>query len=276
MRLRAARRKPSRWCVLGSDSAGEARRGLLADGHGIPVVAIRAGHVSDGNAPAAAFFVNLHVGMAASELFDESCQEKFVSLLQRAGSAATMELLVKQAAGPAVAARFLLQEGPGEQLLIAGARGLGHTEEMEAKLMAANGELANLTRELSRQMSELAAAKEEMRKFAELRELFISALAHDLKSPLSVILLSVAVLRGKLPSTQAVELAPHLNRAERSANRMLSLLTVFSWRRASTPRKVRAVRIANRSTSSCSSTTLHARSPMTYPWSRRRLASRSW
>lgn len=210
--------------MAGSDPVERWRAGLLADGHGIPVVAIRDGRVHEGNGAARGLFPDLHVGMEVGELFDESCRDKLRDFLEEGASGMTTELEVTQTNQPPLAARFLLLARPDEQLLVTGASGLGYTEEIGAKLMAANSDLANLTRELSQRMHELDTAKQTMQKFADLREMFIAALAHDLKTPLGVILLSESLLRGKMPLSQVIDAERHIDKVERSAKRMLHLI----------------------------------------------------
>ncbi|MHB8876159.1 MAG: sensor histidine kinase [Myxococcaceae bacterium] len=73
-------------------------------------------------------------------------------------------------------------------------------------------------------MHDLDCTKRELEKLADLRELFIAALAHDLRAPLSVILLSEAMLRGKTHPLQSMEVERHIDRVQRSARRMLQLI----------------------------------------------------
>jgi signal transduction histidine kinase len=210
--------------VPGSDPIAKWRAGLLADGHGIPVVALRAGRVHAANRAAHRSFASLRLGMDAGRLFDESCRAKLRELLEHGDSGAIAELETMQTDRPPIATRVLLLALPGEQLMVMGGSGIEYTEEIGAKLMAANTDLSNLTRELSRRMHELDAARGAMQKLAELREMFIAALAHDLKAPLSVILLSESLLRKNLISPQPVDVERHVDKVERSAKRMLKLI----------------------------------------------------
>jgi signal transduction histidine kinase len=162
--------------------------------------------------------------MDAGRLFDESCRAKLRELLEHGDSGAIAELETMQTDRPPIATRVLLLALPGEQLMVMGGSGIEYTEEIGAKLMAANTDLSNLTRELSRRMHELDAARGAMQKLAELREMFIAALAHDLKAPLSVILLSESLLRKNLISPQPVDVERHVDKVERSAKRMLKLI----------------------------------------------------
>jgi signal transduction histidine kinase len=95
---------------------------------------------------------------------------------------------------------------------------------MVEKLIDANCQLANLTRELSRRTHDLDVAKQALQRQSELRELFIAALAHDLKGPLSAILLTEATLRHKVSAAQAIDPEQHSERVERNARRMLKLI----------------------------------------------------
>ncbi|HSQ66543.1 MAG TPA: HAMP domain-containing sensor histidine kinase [Polyangiaceae bacterium] len=209
--------------MAGSDSLEGWRAGLLADGSGIPVVAVRDGLVHAANGAARRVFGDIREGMVIGELFEQSCRGKLHSFLEGATGAST-ELEVTRAELPPAAVRFLLLAAPGEQLLVGGASDQGYTEEIGAKLMAANTELADLTRELSKRMHELDLAAREMQKLAEQREMFIAALAHDLKAPLSVILLSESLLRKRTPAAQAIEMEQHIGKVERSAKSMLAVI----------------------------------------------------
>jgi two-component system OmpR family sensor kinase/two-component system sensor histidine kinase QseC len=95
---------------------------------------------------------------------------------------------------------------------------------MAEKLMAANSHLANLTRELSRQTRDLDLTQQKLQRQGDLRELFIAALAHDLKAPLSAILLREATLRQKATVAQPIEPERHAECVERNAKRMLQLI----------------------------------------------------
>lgn len=141
----------------GSDGSSSYRSELLSDAHGLPVVAICEGRITKTNAPARALFQGIRAGIDAQALFDERCRAKAGELLSRMTSG-TAELQVSHPDGP-VGARFLLLTSPSEQLLIAVAVGIWYAEAIGEELMAANSELARLTRELARRVHELDAAK---------------------------------------------------------------------------------------------------------------------
>jgi signal transduction histidine kinase len=209
----AARGEHERW-----------RAGLLSDGHGIPIIAIRRGRLREANRPARDLFARTDVGMDVVELFDESCRDKLESALERGAVGETVELVVPRPERPPLAARTLVLGTKGEEVLVVGDHGLGYTDEIGAKLMAANTELANVTRELSRRMHELDAARQELQRLGALRELFIAALAHDLRGPLNVVLMAEDLLRGKRAPMSGDEVARHTDKVERSARRMLRLI----------------------------------------------------
>jgi signal transduction histidine kinase len=208
--------------VLGNDSFAKLRADLLAEGQPIPVVVVRDDRVYEANAAAKTFFANVQVGAALEDLLDRRSVGKLAEFRRAGASGLTPELQAKQPQRPPVAMRFLLLLAPGELWFVAqGALDCSH--EIETRLMAANNELAVLTRELTRGMHELKTAKEALQRLAELRELFIAALAHDLKAPLSVIQLCEARLRGSSPP-RPQELASHIVTVERSMKRMLHLI----------------------------------------------------
>jgi signal transduction histidine kinase len=208
--------------VLGSEPLAHLRAELVADGQ-VPVFAVRDGRVHEANDAARVVFASLSVGTEVSELFDERSREKLAAALRTRASGATPELQVQRAAGPPLAVRFLVLSAAGEQLFIA-QQITGYSDRMVEKLMEANSQLANLTRELSRQTHDLDLAKQALQRQSDLRELFIAALAHDLKGPLSAILLTEATLRHKVSTAQTIDPEHHAERVARSARRMLKLI----------------------------------------------------
>ncbi len=190
----------------------------------MPVVGVREGRIHDFNAAARELFGNLQTGALLEVLFEESCRTKLRTFVREAVCGSSVELEVIQSDRPPVAAHFLLLATPGELLLVGTTTGVDYRDAIGVKLMAANTSLANLTRELSRRMYELDTANRAIRELADVRELFISALAHDLKGPLSTILFSESLLRTRAPALPAIELSPHCERVERSAKQMLQLI----------------------------------------------------
>jgi signal transduction histidine kinase len=210
--------------VPGSDSLEQWRAALLADDNGVPVVAVRDARIHRANDAARALFSNLHLGMGVDELAEESCRHKLSDHLREGASGKTVEIEITQRAGAPTPARFLLLTSAHEQLLVGVGIGMGYTDEIGAKLIATNAELANTARELSQRMHELETTRRAMQGLADQRELFIAALAHDLRGPLSVILLSESALRARPPPLLAMELSSHGDKVERSAKRMLKLI----------------------------------------------------
>jgi signal transduction histidine kinase len=210
--------------VGGGDSLGQLREALLADGHETAVLAIKDGTVHESNAAARRLFTQTPRGRTIRELFDERSEEKLREHLRRGSSGATPELQVLRADGPPVATRFLVVAFAGEHLLIAEHGDLGHSDEISEKLVAANSDLANLTRELSRRMHEIESAKQALEAASDMRELFIAALAHDLKTPLTVILLNEGALRKQTAPLSTADRARHADKVERNVKRMLRLI----------------------------------------------------
>jgi signal transduction histidine kinase len=208
--------------VPGIEPLANLRAELVANRQ-VPVVAVRDGRVQEANDAARAMFPRVAVGTDVSELFDERSREKLAEALRKSASGATPELQVLRADGPPFAVRFLILSTEGEQLFIAQQIG-GHSDQMAEKLMAANSQLANVTRELSRQTRDLDVAKQTLERQCCLRELFIATLAHDLKGPLSAILLTEATLRHQASAAQTIHPERHADRVESNAKRMLKLI----------------------------------------------------
>jgi hypothetical protein len=70
---------------------------------------------------------------------------------------------------------------PDTRLVLVAQIGVVYSEPMAQQLLRANNRLANLTRELARQSAELDAARTRFESLADLREHFVSMLAHDLR-----------------------------------------------------------------------------------------------
>lgn len=206
----------------GDEPRASLRAELVANAQ-VPVVAVRDGRVQEANDAARAMFARVAVGTELSELFDERSLEKLVEALRKCASGATPELQVQRASGPPLAVRFLILSASGEQLFIA-QQTTSYSAGMAERLMAANDQLVDLTRELSRRTRELDLAKEALQRQADLRELFIAALAHDLRVPLSAILLTEAALRQKASNAHTVDTEQHVGRVERNASRMVKLI----------------------------------------------------
>lgn len=198
-------------------------RARLVGDRQVPVVTVREGRVREANPAARALFPRVDVGTSVSELFEEHSRQKLADALRESASGATPELQVERDGGPPLAVRFLVLSVAGEQLFIA-QQISGQADGMAEKLMTANCRLTNMTRELSRQARDLDVAKQALQRQSDLRELFIAALAHDLRAPLSTILLTEAILRGEASAGEAVEPERHAGRVERSARRMLELI----------------------------------------------------
>jgi signal transduction histidine kinase len=208
--------------VLGGEPLASLRAELVADGQ-VPVVSVRDGRVQEANDAARALFASVAVGTEVSELFDERSREKLAEALRKSACGATLELQVQRAGGPPLAVRFLILSDAGEQLFIA-QQSTVDPQGVAEKLMAANSHLANLTRELSRQTRDLDLTRQKLQRQGDLRELFIAALAHDLKAPLSAILLREETLRQKASVAQPIEPERHAECVERNARRMLQLI----------------------------------------------------
>lgn len=208
--------------MLGSEGLARLRAELVADRQ-VPVVSVCDGRVHDINDAARAMFTRTRIGDELRDMFDERSMAKLAEVLRTSDAGGTPELQVRREIGPPLAVRFLVLSASGEQLFIA-QPAAGHWEAMAEELMAANSALANLTRELSRRTRDLDAATESLQRQAELRELFIAALAHDLRAPLSTILLTEATMRQRAAGGQPIDTERHIACVERSAGRMLRLI----------------------------------------------------
>ncbi len=95
---------------------------------------------------------------------------------------------------------------------------------MAQQLLLANNHLANLTRELSRRSAEVDAARTRFESLADLREHFISMLAHDVRGALQAIMLNTEVMEGADASRSPELWRKALGRIRRSATQVVELV----------------------------------------------------
>jgi signal transduction histidine kinase len=217
---------------------GAWREGLLGDDHAIAALAVEDGVIARTNLAAVAVFAGARPHVAVRDLFHASCHAKLDALLARKAETSVSELQALQEDAPPLPVRILVLRAPvGEHLLLA-----SPSQTVSHQLMEANQLLFHMTRRLSRDVREAKDAHDAMRQLGNLRELFIAAMAHDLKSPLGAISLSAQGLALAEPP-DAGEVRRQTDRIERNVRRMVSLidsLLLAARLEASTPAIPRA------------------------------------
>ncbi|MBS2026762.1 MAG: HAMP domain-containing histidine kinase [Deltaproteobacteria bacterium] len=200
---------------------------LLSDEHGIATLLVaRAGSLIDANA-AARRLLGLSAsaaGQPTPALFAGQSRQKLERILAGA-SACAVELQVGAAPAEPLAVRFLaLPVERGEWALLACGAGVDYTESLVRRLLQANDQLVDQARELSQRTEEVERARQRLETLGKLREAFLAAVSHDLRSPLAAVKLLATRLESPRPGTTAEELRSSAARIYRSATRMERLI----------------------------------------------------
>jgi signal transduction histidine kinase len=192
---------------------------LLADDHPIAALRVRGCTIAQLNAAASALFgARAAPGDDAPALFVGESGDKLRHALA-AEHPRLVELQIARADGDIEALQLLVVPLDGDRLLLFAPD--HDPDRMGRELMAANNQLANAMRELSRHASVLERARARLEELGALRDQFIATLAHDIKSPLSAIALEAQTLERGAPDP---ERALRAQRMQRSVKRILALI----------------------------------------------------
>jgi signal transduction histidine kinase len=212
--------------VVGSERpASDWLADLMSDTYRVPALLVSGGLIRQANRASYDLFGELELGAHATSLFDPSCHAKLDDLLRREDPARATELQVVRPDSDPIAVHFLvLGRTERGRVVLAVAPPLAAYEDVNSRLMDANDALVNATRELSRRVHEVDAARRGLEQLRDLRETFIAAMAHDLRSPLQAILLNERLLRRSTAEGGGRHADRHADRVERSVGRMLRLI----------------------------------------------------
>ncbi len=193
---------------------------LLDTTPGLVALVVRDGLVVR-RSEAAAELLRAERGQPVDRLFDPASQRKLAAAMTASPTSCDLQA---QTADELVAVRVaLIPLGPDEHLILLARIAAEYAETMAGQLLAANDHLANLTRDLARQSAELEAARRRFESLADLREHFISMLAHDVRGALqSVLLGSEAIESAEGDAPMVVRRS--LERIRRSAMRITELV----------------------------------------------------
>jgi signal transduction histidine kinase len=197
--------------------------GLLLDRRvAIPVIVVRDGTIASRN-EAARELLDGDADQPIEALFTTDSRHKVIGAL--AAAPASCEVQARRSGRDPQAVRLAaVPLGPNACLLLVVQTGVEYSESMAQQLLQANNHLANLTRELSRQSAESDAARTRFESLAELREHFVSMLAHDVRGALQGIVLNTEVIEGADASRTTEPWSKALGRIRRSATRVVELV----------------------------------------------------
>ncbi len=197
--------------------------GLLLDPRvAIPVLVVRDGIVASSNEAARALLGG-DVDQPIEALFTAGSRSKLTGALAAAPASCEVQVC-RGGRDPQVVRLAAVPLGPDTRLVLAVQTGVEYSESMAQQLLEANNHLANLTRELSRQSAEIQAARTRFESLADLREHFVSMLAHDVRGALQGIALSLEVLE-RADASRSTELWNQTRgRIHRSATRVMELV----------------------------------------------------
>ena len=195
---------------------------LFVPAAALPVLAIREGRIRRCS-EAARDLLHAEPDQPLDKLFDDRSRVKLAAALDAAPS--SCELQAYSGDQELVAVRISIVPRPDDEYLAFVTHvGIGYGERLSRQLLAANDHLANLTRDLARQSAELDAARRRFEALAELREQFISMLAHDVRGGLNSVLLSAEAIARAIPASSSTSGSRALDRIGRSSRRVLELV----------------------------------------------------
>ncbi len=188
----------------------------------IPVIVVRDGTIVSSNEAARALFEG-GVDQPIEALFTADSRRKLTEAL--AAAPASCEVQAQRGGRDPEAMRLAaVPLGPDARLLLVVRTGVEYSEPMARQLLQANNHLANLTRELSHRSAELDAARTRFESLADLREHFVSMLAHDVRGALQGIMVNTEVMEIAGASGSTELWSKTLGRIHRSATWVMELV----------------------------------------------------
>ena len=206
----------------------------LLDTPGIVAIVVRDGRVVRRSETAGELLHAEH-GQLVERSFDPGSRRKLADATTASPTSCELQARI---AGEIVTVRVaMIPLAATEHLMLLVRIGAEYAEVMASEMLAANDHLANLTRELARRSAELDAARRRSESLAELREHFISMLAHDVRGALQSVLLGGEAIERAGTDVPAVGRSVELIR--RSAMRITELVdTVLAAARTESGRMV--------------------------------------
>lgn len=216
--------------MTGASVDSDLRNGLLSDEHGIPVMWILEDRIRQLNEPARQLLGRAGTGRSLDEFLDARSAMKIARVLSSGSTAARTELQIEQPGSPPTLVSFaVIRDGHAGHFLIGLSQGVTYSEPAGQQLLATTSELTESLRRLGREMHTVRAAKETLERIGNLRDGFVTAFAHDLRSPLNAMLLAATLPETdeQMRAEQAIGLRQIMERNIRLALELVdSIVTV--------------------------------------------------
>jgi signal transduction histidine kinase len=201
------------------------RDSLLSDLHGQPVICIKDNRIEALNKSARSLFGFDPTGRHVSDAFDEKSAKKIARLLSSRSNAARTELQIEHTEAPPSLVSFTVaRASDGDLFLIGLSQGVTYPEAVGQQLLVAIEDLTALLRRVGREMHDVEAAKASLERIESLREVFVAALAHDLRSPLQAVLLAEKLLEEAEGDARLEHIERHRKVVERNIRSALDLV----------------------------------------------------
>jgi two-component system sensor histidine kinase BaeS len=197
---------------------------LLSEEHPAAVMLVEHGRVVAANAAAGKLFgPQAAVGIAVASCFEDGSHRKLATALA-ARRGVRVELQTVAQAGEPQVVLLLVEPLGGQTLLLALRVGPEYDQRAEHTLLQVNASLVNVTRELAQRGAELASAKAELERLADLREASVATLSHDIRSPLTAITFLTSDQERRASRLTPEEVADRARSIDRNAKRVLHMV----------------------------------------------------
>jgi signal transduction histidine kinase len=198
---------------------------LLADERETAVLMVEEGAITAANRAARRVLgPRAVVGTRIHELLDESSREWLGQVMSEGAAREEMLRPARTAGSTMMEARFLVTPQGRGHLLIETPSGARLTERMAQQFAEVSSRQANLTREVARRTAEVEAARTRLEQLAAVRDQFIAALSHDIKSPLLAIQLAAGMCELYAQQLPPEELAQRARFIQRNGERIAHII----------------------------------------------------
>jgi signal transduction histidine kinase len=198
---------------------------LLADEREIAVLVVEEDVITAANRAARRVLgPRAMAGTRIAELFDEPSQERLAQALSEATPNEWVLHVSQRAGRRAFEVRFLVVPEGTRCVLFETPSSARLAEAVAQQFAEVSSQLANLTRELARRTAEVEAARTRLEELGALRDQFIAALSHDIRSPLHAICLAAELCERYALQLPPEELAQRARLIQRNGERITQVI----------------------------------------------------